>query len=176
MMAINQEHDSSKRMMMTVLYHDGCSWQGAVPHLRQEDSGCKEDKYNLWAPTCHEKWKAWAGIQADSKDDQTGQREIADPRQQLPVLRKSELAYHAMLVKIGVHHYKTGESSGISQIKTLKQDTLGNLFRVTVSEKRSWDLAEVGLTPEHTALTHTLWDKLIEFPTVNGDATLHIVT
>lgn len=97
-------------------YHDGCSWQGAVPHLRQEDSGCKEDKYNLWvnqlqAPTCHEKWKAWAGIQADSKDDQTGQREIADPRQQLPVLKKSELAYHAMLVKIGVHHY-SGHNTG----------------------------------------------------------------
>lgn len=56
----------------------------------------------------------WAGIQADSEDDQTGQSEIGDPLQQLSVLRKSELEYYAMLLKIGVHHY-SGHNTGLPQ-------------------------------------------------------------
>lgn len=45
-----------------------CSWLGAVPHLRQEDGGCTEEKVTgvdyLWAPTqC--KWTVHDGVQAD---------------------------------------------------------------------------------------------------------------
>ena len=65
---------------------------GAVPHLRQEDGGSKEDEKvsgvdQLSAPACYEKWEVRAGIQTDSEDDQTGQSEIGDPHQQLPSLQ-----------------------------------------------------------------------------------------
>ena len=71
----------------------GWSWLGAVPHLRQEDGGSKEDEKvsgvdQLSAPACYEKWEVRAGIQTDSEDDQTGQSEIGDPRQQLPRLEE----------------------------------------------------------------------------------------
>ena len=47
----------------------GCTWLGSVPHLRQEDGGCKEDNKvtgvdQLQTPTCYEKQKVHAGVQA----------------------------------------------------------------------------------------------------------------
>ncbi|XP_057609580.1 60S ribosomal protein L30-like [Chionomys nivalis] len=82
----------------------------AIPHLRQEDGGHKEDEKSLesinsWLQLVMKSVKYVLGYKQTLKMIRQGKAKLVILANNCPALRKSEIEYYAMLAKTGVHHY-----------------------------------------------------------------------
>ncbi|XP_005897233.1 large ribosomal subunit protein eL30 [Bos mutus] len=81
-----------------------------VPHLRQEDDGCKKTKKSLESINSRlqlvmKSGKYMLGYKQTLKMIRQGKAKLVILTNNCPALRKSEIEYYAMLAKTGVHHY-----------------------------------------------------------------------
>lgn len=99
----------------------GCSWLGAILHLKQETGGHKEDGRvtgsleSTRGSSLSRRVGVRAGVQAHSDEDETRQRKLVCLTKNGPAQSKSKIKNYTVLAKTGAHH-DSGDNSKLATV------------------------------------------------------------